>query len=110
MEQVEATVLAGVRIVSIDFQDIKRLKDGIDLARQLAADVQVFVATPRIQKPGESPIFRHLARLGADGLLVRNAGGLLFCADRGVPFVADFSLNASNELSVEMLRGRGACA
>ena len=108
IDQVEASVRAGVSMIYLDFQDIKRLKDAIDLARGLGEKVQVFAATPRIQKPGESPIFRHLARLGADGLLVRNAGGLLFCADRGVKFVADFSLNASNELSVELLRGRGA--
>jgi U32 family peptidase len=40
--------------------------------------------------------------------LVRNAGGLAFCSERGIPFVADFSLNASNPLTVELLKDRGA--
>jgi putative protease len=31
-----------------------------------------------------------------------------FCSERGIPFVADFSLNAANPLSVELLRSRGA--
>jgi putative protease len=53
-------------------------------------------------------LFRWLAKLGADGILVRNAGGLYFCAERGVPFVADFSLNAANPLTVELFKTRGA--
>ena len=70
--------------------------------------MEIYLATPRIQKPGEANIFRYLARQGADGLLVRNAGGLLYCAEREIPFVADFSLNAANELSVAFYKGRGA--
>ena len=51
---------------------------------------------------------RHLAQQGADGMLVRNAGGLRYCAEHGVPFVADFSLNAANPLTVELFKSRGA--
>jgi putative protease len=39
---------------------------------------------------------------------VRNAGGLFFCAEQAIPFVADFSLNAANPLTVDLLRRRGA--
>ncbi|WP_410964462.1 U32 family peptidase, partial [Salmonella sp. SAL4447] len=69
----------------------------------------VYLATPRIEKPAEANLFRYLARLGADGILVRNAGGLYFCAENTIPFIADFSLNAANPLSVEVLKARGAC-
>ena len=76
---------------------------------RVASPASLFLATPRIQKPVEANLFRYLGKQGADGLLVRNAGGLYFCAERGIPFVADFSLNASNELTVELLEGaRGA--
>ncbi len=68
----------------------------------------IYLATPRIQKPGEGNIYRYLARQGADGLLVRNAGGIAFCAANEIPFVADFSVNAANELAVDFFRGRGA--
>ena len=44
----------------------------------------------------------------ATDAVVRNAGGLSFCASRDLPFVADFSLNASNELTTEYLLSRGA--
>ena len=48
-------------------------------------------------------IFRVLARHGADGILVRNLAGLAFYAEQDMPFVADFSLNATNELTVDVL-------
>ena len=38
----------------------------------------------------------------------RNAGGMAFCATEGLRFVADFSLNAANELTVEYLKAKGA--
>ena len=56
----------------------------------------------------EPNLFRYLAKLGADGILVRNAGGLYFCAERSIPFIADFSLNAANPLTVELIKSRGA--
>ena len=70
--------------------------------------VEIFLATPRIQKPDEMGIFHALAKHGADGILVRNLAGLAFCREHGIPFVADFSLNAANELTVDYLRSLGA--
>ena len=105
--QIEAAVSAGVRSIYAEYQDIKLYPEAVAAARS-AAGTSLFLASPRIQKPGEANLFKYLARQGADGLLVRNAGGLYYCADRGIPFVADFSLNAANELSVEFLKARGA--
>jgi putative protease len=104
--QVEAAVASGIATIYLDFQDIKRYGAAVALARRGGA--AVFVATPRIQKPFEANLFRYLIRQGADGLLVRNAGGLYACSERGIPFVADFSLNAANELSVVFWKRRGA--
>ncbi|MGE3820658.1 MAG: DUF3656 domain-containing protein, partial [Isosphaeraceae bacterium] len=105
-DQIAAAVAAGVRTIYADYQEIKEYSDAVAAARRGGATIHL--ATPRIEKPGEANLFRFLAKLGADGLLVRNAGGLAFCVERGVPFVADFSLNASNELTVEYLKARGA--
>ena len=105
--QVEAAISAGISTIYAEYQDIKRYPEAVAAARA-AAGTSLFLATPRIQKPGEANLFKYLAKQGADGLLVRNAGGLYHCADRGIPFVADFSLNAANELSVEFLKARGA--
>ncbi len=104
--QVEAAIASGVRTIYVDYQDIKRYPEAVAAARRGSA--ALFIATPRIQKPFEGNIFRFLANQGADGLLVRNAGGLSYCADRDIPFVADFSLNAANELTVDLLKQRGA--
>ena len=104
--QVEAAVAPGSRTIYADYQDIKEYADAVAAARRGGA--VDLLATPRIEKPGEANLFRYLAKQGADGLLVRNAGGLYFCAERGIPFVADFSLNAANELTVELLKSRGA--
>ena len=104
--QVEAAVAAGVRTIYADYQDIKRYGEAVAAARAVAG-ASLFLATPRIEKPGEANLFRYLARQGADGLLVRNAGGLYYCCRAGVPFVADFSLNAANELTVEFLKAQG---
>jgi putative protease len=48
-------------------------------------------------------MFHLLAKQGADGILVRNLGGLLFFRDRGLPRVIDFSLNVANELTAGLL-------
>jgi putative protease len=107
LPQIEAAIRGGIRTIYAEFRDIARYEQAVATARQ-GDGVSLFLATPRIQKPGEANLFRYLARQGADGLLVRNAGGLYFCAGAGIPFVADFALNAANELTVEFLKARGA--
>lgn len=49
-----------------------------------------------------------LERQQPDGVLVRNLGGLRFFTEAKIPIVADFSLNAANELTAELLKRRGA--
>jgi len=105
--QVKAAVAAGVATLYADFADIRQYGEAVAAARR-SEGATLFLATPRIQKPGEANIYRYLGKQGADGLLVRNAGGLDHCVDHDIPFVADFSMNAANELSVAYFRGRGA--
>jgi putative protease len=106
LEQLEAVLACGVQSVLADFQDIRQYAAAVEAARRCGA--AILLATPRIQKPGELGIFRVLARHGADGILVRNLAGLAYYVGQGVPAVADFSLNATNELTVQWLIGRGA--
>lgn len=96
----------GVRSLYVDFQDIREYRLAAALARQHGATL--FLATPRIQKPGEMGIFHALLKHGADGILVRNLSGLAFYTHRSIPVVADFSLNCTNELTARFLRERGA--
>jgi putative protease len=106
LPQLAAALEAGVAELYVDFQDIREYAGAVRKARD--AGKSIYLATPRIQKPNEGPLFKHLLRHQPDGILVRNLGGLLFYTQRGVPAVADFSLNAANELTVQLYRERGA--
>ena len=110
VEQASAARGAGVSTIALDFADISRYGEGVAAARgpEGGEDVTVLIASTRIEKPGEENLFRFLDKKGGDGLLVRNAGGIAHCAEQGIPFVADFSLNAANDLSVEWLMAKGA--
>ncbi len=105
-DQIEAAIALGIETIYADYQDIKEYDKAVAAARK--GNAAIYLATPRIEKPGEGNIFHFLARRGANGILVRNAGGMHYCAERGVPFVADFSMNAANPLTVEFLKKRGA--
>ncbi|MGB6044840.1 MAG: U32 family peptidase, partial [Pirellulales bacterium] len=106
LAQLETVIACDIRSVIVDFQDIRQYRRAVELARP--SGVEILLATPRIQKPDEMGIFRALARHGADGFLVRNLAGMAFCRERQMPFVCDFSLNASNQLTVDYLRQHGA--
>jgi putative protease len=104
--QLEAVIACDVRSVMVEFQDVREYRQAVELAR--ATGVEIHLTTPRIQKPDEMGIFHAMAKHGADGWLVRNLAGSAFCRERGIPFVADFSLNAANQWTVDYLRLLGA--
>lgn len=106
LEQLNAAAQTGIRDLYADFQDIRQYSDAAEIARQHGAFIHF--ATPRIQKPGETGIFRAMTRHGATGFLVRNLAGMAFCTEHRIPFVCDFSLNAANQHTVDFLRSRGA--
>ena len=105
LPQLHDVLACDVRRVYVDFQDIREYRPAVQSAREAGAEI--FLATPRIQKPDEVGIFHALAKHGADGILVRNLGGLLFYRERQVRTVADFSLNVANELTARLLREHG---
>jgi putative protease len=104
--QLEAAIACDVRSVMVEFQDVRGYRQAVELAR--AAGVEIYLATPRIQKPDEMGVFLAIAKHGASGWLVRNLAGAAFCRKRSIPFMADFSLNAANQWTVDYLRSLGA--
>lgn len=106
LAQLESVLDAGVMSVMVDFQDIRQYRQAVDTAR--AAEAEIFIATPRIQKPGEMGIFKALQKHGAHGILVRNLAGLRYFTSAGTPVVADFSLNVANDLTAQFLMDQGA--
>lgn len=104
--QLSALLESNVTGLIADFSDIREYREAIGMAR--AAGRPLSIATPRIQKPDEIGIFHLLAKYAPDSVLVRNLSGMRYFADRKIPFVADFSLNATNELTAEYLLASGA--
>lgn len=92
-------------IVYADFADIRQYGDAARMGRD--SGIRIFPATPRIQKPGEMGIFRSMLKHEPQGILVRNLAGLAFFHQHGIPTVADFSLNVTNELTAEFLIDSG---
>jgi putative protease len=106
LDQIETALAAGIDTIYADFCDIREYRAAVELAHR--SGVKIFLATPRIQKPGEIGIFRAMLKHGADGWLVRNFAGMGFCNQENISFVADFSLNAANQYTVDYVRKLGA--
>jgi putative protease len=68
-----------------------------------AAGFQVALATTRILKPMEYYNLNTLVRLEPDAILVRNLGALHYLQGKNLKLLGDFSLNASNSMTVEYL-------
>lgn len=101
----DATSAVGT-ILYADFQDLREYREAVDVAHDSGR--RIYLAPPRIQKPDEFGIFRALQKQSPDGILVRNLAGLRYCSEQRIPYVTDYSLNATNELTVDYLLNEGA--
>ena len=109
-EQLDAAWAAGVRTVYCEFENPKRYREAVARFRELQAapasghapsptpdlpsGSSIWVAPPRIFKPGEEWILQQVRSSNPDGYLVRNYDHLsYFAGDRKR---GDFSLNVAN--------------
>ncbi|MCA9195116.1 MAG: U32 family peptidase [Planctomycetales bacterium] len=106
LSHVHMALAAGVQDLIADLHDLRECRQAVALARGQGARIEL--ATLRILKPGEEGLFRALEKHGGDSWLVRNLAALKFASDRNIPATADFSLNATNPLTVEQLMRWGA--
>lgn len=106
LDQLRAVLESGERCIDADLQDPREFQEAVRIAREAAAEI--WLATTRIQKPGEVGLWRSLLKHEPDGVLVRNLGGLWFFAQQETPFRTDFSLNVTNELTAQFLMTKGA--
>ncbi|MBK9140429.1 MAG: U32 family peptidase [Verrucomicrobia bacterium] len=97
LPQLEAALATGVATVYCELEDPKRYRDAVALARARPDRPELFVAPPRITKPGEEWILRQVRASEADGYLVRNYDHLRFFGD--CRCVGDYSLNIANPLA-----------
>jgi putative protease len=105
-EQAIAAVQAGARTIYLDYEDIRRSKEGVALVRE-AGPAEAWIATPRIQKAGEEGFFRLIENAAPDGVLIRNLGAIEFWRDQPMRRRGDFSLNVANPISANYFRRHG---
>jgi putative protease len=105
--QIEAFLKSNLQTLYLDFEDIRRYAPAVQNLRQHHPTRKVYLATPRIQKAGEEGFFRLIARAAPDGVLIRNLGALQFFRDTALHRIGDFSLNAANPLTVDLLLDEG---
>jgi putative protease len=106
LAQVEAALRGGAETIYCEFEDPKKYRDAVRLVRETstgrARPSTVFVAPPRIFKPGEDWILKQIRSCDADGYLIRNYDHLnCFAAGRRI---GDFSLNVANGLTADYFK------
>jgi putative protease len=125
LPQLEAAWAAGARTIYCEFENPKVFRDAVARFRELqienlcpattgtnpgpaAADngvdskienSSIWVAAPRVFKPGEDWIIQQVLSCEADGYLVRNYDHLKWFAGRRIR--GDFSLNVANPLTAD---------
>ncbi len=105
IDQLEAAVSVGVDAAIVDFHDVKTHRDAVRIGR--AASVPTWVASIRMQKPGEMGLIRQIIKYEPDGILARNLAAIDAAGAAKVPTIADFSLNVANHRSAQWLIDRG---
>ena len=105
LQQLETAVGMGVDNVIADFHDVRIHRDAVRIGR--AAGVSTWIASIRMQKPGEMGLIRQILKYEPDGVLARNLAAIDAAVTARIPTVADFSLNVANHRAAEWLIGRG---
>ncbi|MBV8098610.1 MAG: U32 family peptidase, partial [Verrucomicrobia bacterium] len=104
MPQLDAALSLGVRSIYVDFEDIRRYPEAVEM---VASSAELFLATPRIQKPGEQGFFRLIENARPAGVLIRNLGAIAHFRGKGLRLRGDFSLNVANPLAAAFLVEQG---
>lgn len=106
LKQLQAAISAGIETLYCEFEDPRAYQQAVKLFRDAkTADNQtIWVAPPRIAKPGENYILQQVRSSDADGYLVRNYDHLQFFA--GDRCIGDFSLNVANPLTADYFKNR----
>jgi putative protease len=104
--QAEALLAESPDLLYLDFEDLRRFTPTVESIRQ-KSKVPVFLATPRIQKAGETGFFRLIENANPDGVLIRNLGALDYFRSAKLPMIGDFSLNVANALCANLFISEG---
>lgn len=100
-EQLDAAIECAPASITLDYLELYGLRPSVEKIK--SANVTARVASPRILKPSEQKIVKFLLSLDSE-ILIRSGGLLQGLKESGgeLPnLIGDFSLNATNAISVE---------
>ncbi len=112
LPQLEAVLQCGATTVYCEFEDPKKYREAVTFfhtAHGCESAIRnpqsaIFVAPPRIFKPGEEWTLEQVRSCNADGYLIRNYDHLkFFASDRRV---GDYSLNVANRLAADYFKNQ----
>jgi len=120
LPQLEVVLKCGVTTVYCEFEDPKKYREAVQLCRGAKDESRkpeaskpstldprpstIFVAPPRIFKPGEEWTLEQVRSCNADGYLVRNYDHLkFFASDRRI---GDYSLNVANRRAADYFKNK----
>ncbi len=108
--QLQAVLDAGFQTVYCDFEDPKRYREAVVAFRKAVPGAVsapgaarlpgIYLAPPRITKPGEGWVLKQVRSAEPDGYLARNYDDLAALA--GSRIVTDFSFNVANAASARL--------
>lgn len=101
--QLDAALDVHPASITLDYLDLYGLKPSLERVR--SSGIEARIASPRVLKPGEEKIADFLRRCDAP-ILVRPAGLMTDFAHKAT-IDGDFSLNAANAISAELLLANG---
>ena len=104
--QAESLLPSAPDLLYLDFEDLRRFSPTAEAIRK-QSKTPVYLATPRIQKAGETGFFRLIENAKPDGVLIRNLGALDYFRSAKLPMIGDFSLNVANALSADLFISEG---
>lgn len=103
LNQIPAAIESGATTIYCELEDPRQYRQAVELvhaAKQTKINPpQIFVAPPRITKPGENWILEQVRSSDADGYLIRNYDHLEFFKTERC--IGDFALNVANPLTAD---------
>lgn len=116
LKQLQAALSGGIETVYCEFENPLAYREAVQMVRRAknenissssilsieCSSPTIWVAPPRITKPGENWILQQVRSCEADGYLVRNYDQLQFFANDRC--IGDFSLNVANALTADYFK------
>ncbi|HLO86591.1 MAG TPA: DUF3656 domain-containing protein [Nostocaceae cyanobacterium] len=103
LQQLQTVLAAGIKTIYCELEDPRNYKEAVEIVRKFKdsnhQNPEIWVAPPRITKPGENWILQQVRASNADGYLIRNYDHLEYFTDDRC--IGDFSLNVANPLTAD---------